>query len=91
MRRLLCALLRAYQLVVSPLLGAHCRFYPSCSAYAKEAIEIHGAWLGVGLAARRLCKCHPYHSGGYDPVPARAGSAPGTGPHPADSLLHHEN
>jgi len=69
MRTLFLALLRLYQYVARPLLGANCRFYPSCSDYAKEAIERHGAWRGVLLAARRLAKCHPYHPGGFDPVP----------------------
>jgi putative membrane protein insertion efficiency factor len=66
---LLLALLRAYQYAVRPLLGANCRFYPSCSDYAKEAIERHGAYHGAWLALRRVLKCHPYHPGGFDPVP----------------------
>ena len=69
MRTLLIALLRAYQFALRPMLGANCRFYPSCSDYAREAIERHGAVRGVWLAARRLGRCHPYHAGGYDPVP----------------------
>ena len=69
MRALLVALLSVYQYLARPLLGANCRFYPSCSDYAKEAIERHGAWRGVFFAARRLVKCHPYHPGGFDPVP----------------------
>lgn len=69
MKRLLLALLRAYQYAVRPLLGANCRFYPSCSDYAREAIVRHGAGKGSWLAARRLARCHPYHPGGYDPVP----------------------
>jgi putative membrane protein insertion efficiency factor len=65
----LIALIRAYQYVVRPLLGANCRFYPSCSDYAREAIDRHGAARGSWLAARRVARCHPYHPGGYDPVP----------------------
>ena len=69
MKALLLALLRAYQYAVRPLLGANCRFYPSCSDYAKEAVERHGAYHGAWLALRRVLKCHPYHPGGFDPVP----------------------
>ena len=69
MKTLLLALLRGYQYAVRPLLGANCRFYPSCSDYAKEAIERHGAFQGSWLAIRRVVKCHPYHPGGFDPVP----------------------
>ena len=69
MKALLLALLRAYQYAVRPLLGANCRFYPSCSDYAKEAVERHGAYHGAWLALRRVLKCHPCHPGGFDPVP----------------------
>ena len=69
MKTLLLGLLRAYQYALRPLLGANCRFYPSCSDYAREAIGRHGAVRGLWLATRRLARCHPYHSGGYDPVP----------------------
>lgn len=69
MRRILIALIRAYQLLISPLLGNHCRFYPSCSQYALEALEQHGIRRGVWLAGRRLLRCHPWHEGGLDPVP----------------------
>ena len=67
--KLLIALIRAYQLVLSPLVGGACRFQPSCSAYALEAVERHGAWRGSLLAARRLAKCHPFGASGFDPVP----------------------
>ena len=69
MKLLFLLLLRGYQYAVRPLLGANCRFYPSCSDYAKDAIERHGAWRGLWLAVRRVAKCHPYHPGGFDPVP----------------------
>lgn len=69
MRALLLALLRAYQYAIGPLLGANCRFYPSCSDYAMEAIGRHGAGRGSWLAMCRLARCHPYHPGGHDPVP----------------------
>jgi putative membrane protein insertion efficiency factor len=66
---LLLLLLRGYQYSMRPLLGANCRFYPSCSDYAKDAIERHGALRGLWLSVRRVAKCHPYHPGGFDPVP----------------------
>ena len=70
MRRVLTSLLRAYRYLVSPLLGPNCRYHPSCSCYAQEAIERHGALAGSYLAVRRLLRCHPWREGGYDPVPA---------------------
>ncbi|HZR84812.1 MAG TPA: membrane protein insertion efficiency factor YidD [Candidatus Binatia bacterium] len=66
--------IRAYQLLVSPVLGPHCRFAPSCSEYAREAIARHGAARGSWLAVRRLTRCHPFHPGGHDPVPASGGT-----------------
>jgi putative membrane protein insertion efficiency factor len=71
MKRLLLLLLRAYQLGISPFLGQNCRFHPSCSQYAAEAIREHGALRGGMLATKRLCKCHPWHPGGLDPVPKK--------------------
>jgi putative membrane protein insertion efficiency factor len=71
MKLLLLFLLRGYKLAVSPFLGQNCRFYPSCSDYAAEAVREYGALKGGALAAKRLCKCHPWHAGGVDPVPAR--------------------
>ncbi|MEV6599020.1 membrane protein insertion efficiency factor YidD [Actinoplanes sp. NPDC051346] len=67
--RLLTAAVVAYRRYVSPALPARCRFYPSCSAYAQEALAKHGALHGTGLAIRRLLRCHPFHPGGFDPVP----------------------
>ncbi|MGH3487024.1 MAG: membrane protein insertion efficiency factor YidD [Actinopolymorphaceae bacterium] len=69
MKTILVVLLKGYRLVVSPLYGQVCRFHPSCSAYALEAVEAHGALRGSWLAARRLARCHPWTPGGYDPVP----------------------
>jgi putative membrane protein insertion efficiency factor len=66
--RVLIALIRCYQWLLSPLLGANCRFYPTCSAYAVEALQLHGVRHGLWLGVRRICKCHPWHPGGYDPV-----------------------
>lgn len=69
MNRVLIAFVRAYRYLLSPLLGSHCRFHPSCSAYAIEALERHGAVRGAALALRRLSRCHPWRPGGHDPVP----------------------
>ena len=69
MKRLLVGLISAYRYFLSPFLGPSCRFYPTCSAYAAEAIETHGALRGSWLALRRIAKCHPWHPGGVDPVP----------------------
>jgi putative membrane protein insertion efficiency factor len=69
MRSVLKLLIRGYQLAISPLLGPRCRFYPSCSHYAIEAIETHGALRGTWLTCRRISRCHPFHEGGFDPVP----------------------
>jgi len=69
MRSLIKAVIQAYRWLISPLLGPNCRFYPSCSEYALEALDRHGALRGSWLAARRLLRCHPFHPGGYDPVP----------------------
>ncbi|MGQ0697133.1 MAG: membrane protein insertion efficiency factor YidD [Panacagrimonas sp.] len=71
MARLLIFLIRCYQRLLSPLLGNRCRFYPSCSCYAAEALQKHGAIRGSWLAARRLTRCHPLNPGGEDPVPDR--------------------
>ena len=69
MRRFLIFLISCYKTCLSPFLGNNCRFYPSCSSYAQEAISEHGVIKGSSLALRRLSKCHPWHEGGIDPVP----------------------
>jgi putative membrane protein insertion efficiency factor len=69
MKRLLIALVRGYQLLLSPVLGNNCRYVPSCSAYTIEAMEKHGPLKGLWLGIRRVGRCHPFHEGGYDPVP----------------------
>jgi len=71
MKTLLVGLIQLYRYILSPLLGRHCRFEPSCSAYALEALHTHGAARGSWLSTKRLCRCHPWHAGGYDPVPPR--------------------
>lgn len=69
MKRILLALLRIYKIALSPYLGSRCRFWPTCSDYAREAVIRHGAARGSWMAACRLCRCHPFTQGGYDPVP----------------------
>lgn len=76
MRNVLLGAIRLYQRWVSPALPPACRFYPSCSRYAAEAIEARGALRGGWLAIRRLLRCHPFHPGGYDPVPRSGGRLP---------------
>jgi putative membrane protein insertion efficiency factor len=69
MRTLLTLIVRFYRYFISPMLGVNCRFFPSCSCYAEEALHQHGALRGSYLTLRRLLRCHPWHAGGYDPVP----------------------
>ncbi len=69
MKQLLMLAVRAYQVTLSPLLPAACRYQPSCSNYAIEALEKHGALRGGWLAVKRIARCHPFRAGGYDPVP----------------------
>lgn len=69
MARLLLTLIRAYRFMLSPWWGAHCRFTPTCSHYAMDAIASHGALHGSWLALKRVARCHPWHRGGFDPVP----------------------
>ncbi len=68
MQKVLIALVRIYQICISPLLGKNCRFYPTCSQYAIEALGKYGVLYGSWLTIKRLTKCHPFHKGGYDPV-----------------------
>lgn len=70
-QRGLLGLITAYQWLLSPFVGQHCRFEPTCSRYAADAIRCHGARRGAWLAIRRIGRCHPWHQGGYDPVPDR--------------------
>jgi putative membrane protein insertion efficiency factor len=70
-QRLLIGLIRSYQYALSPWLGNQCRFTPTCSEYARQAVLTHGALKGTWLALRRVGRCHPWHPGGYDPVPPK--------------------
>lgn len=70
-RKLVILPIRFYQLFISPILGPHCRFAPTCSSYAMEAIEVHGVFAGSWMAIKRILRCHPWHPGGYDPVPSK--------------------
>ncbi|MGC4029339.1 MAG: membrane protein insertion efficiency factor YidD [Steroidobacteraceae bacterium] len=69
MRRILIAIIRGYQLIISPHLGQCCRFHPTCSCYATQALQRHGVLKGSVLSARRVFRCHPFNEGGFDPVP----------------------
>jgi len=69
MKKLLIVGIKFYQYVISPLTGQNCRYYPTCSAYALEAVEKYGSLKGAFLAIKRVLRCHPFHAGGFDPVP----------------------
>jgi len=69
MKKLLTIFIKFYQYFISPLTGQNCRYYPTCSAYAIEAVEKHGSLKGTTLAVKRVLRCHPFHAGGFDPVP----------------------
>ncbi|MFA6052393.1 MAG: membrane protein insertion efficiency factor YidD [Methylobacter sp.] len=77
MRFMLITIIKFYKYFISPLLGNSCRFYPSCSSYALEALQLHGAIVGSYLTLRRLLRCHPFHDGGIDPVPEKFGNKNG--------------
>ena len=76
MRKILIGLLRGYRYLISPWLGNNCRYLPSCSEYAETAVCTHGAARGSWLALKRVCRCHPWHPGGLDPVPPVAAPDP---------------
>lgn len=69
MKTFVLALIGFYKGAISPALPSSCKYYPTCSAFAAEAVERHGAWKGLRMAVNRLLRCRPFHSGGYDPVP----------------------
>lgn len=71
MRKLLILLIQGYRYLLSPIMGPHCRYYPTCSSYALTALETHGVMRGGSLAVKRICRCHPWHEGGFDPVPEK--------------------
>ncbi|MCX7101993.1 MAG: membrane protein insertion efficiency factor YidD [Methylobacter sp.] len=77
MRFMLIAIIRFYKYFISPLLGNSCRFYPSCSSYSLEALQLHGAIIGSYLTLKRLLRCHPFHEVGIDPVPEKFGNKNG--------------
>jgi hypothetical protein len=93
MKSFLLALIRAYQYVLSPWVGGSCRYWPTCSEYAREAIVTHGAAYGSWLALRRLARCHPYGRGGVDPVPPVPSAPPAHGAPGACACGsgHHDN
>jgi putative membrane protein insertion efficiency factor len=69
MSQLVVAILKGYKFLISPVLPSACRFHPTCSAYMMDAVEKHGAARGIALGVRRILRCHPFHAGGFDPVP----------------------
>lgn len=83
--RVLIGLIAGYRRFVSPMMGPRCRFAPSCSAYALDAVREHGALRGSWLAVRRISRCHPFNGGGYDPVPPRRGTRVSAPPRGASS------
>lgn len=89
--RLLALAVTGYQTLVSPLVPAHCRFAPSCSSYALEALRVHGALRGGWLVLRRVARCHPFHPGGHDPVPAAGRTRRGDSNAPAGAMSEDGN
>ncbi len=89
MKYVLIGLLRAYRFAISPLYGQVCRYHPSCSAYALEAVTVHGSIRGTWLAVRRVARCNPWARGGYDPVPPRRQHKTGASA-PIDTTSRHE-
>ena len=87
MKPFILLLLRVYKAILSPLLGPRCRFHPSCSSYAMEAVERFGPWRGGWMAVKRIGRCHPLHEGGFDPVPESLAETPGR--RPEDRCEHH--
>ena len=85
MRKVLIFLIKAYQYLISPMLGPHCRFHPTCSCYAQTALEQHGLLRGSWLAIRRIGRCHPWHPGGVDPVPEKSTELTAK----SDTINHH--
>jgi uncharacterized protein len=69
--KIIIVFISIYRYFISPVLGNRCRFFPSCSEYAKTAVQKHGPWRGSWLALKRIARCHPWHAGGYDPVPKK--------------------
>ena len=90
-QNLLIALLKLYRTIVSPLYGDVCRYFPSCSAYALEAVTVHGAVRGLGLSVMRLLRCHPWAAGGIDRIPGGGREFPTLATTPRIVLLHHPN
>lgn len=80
------AIIDAYRFLLSPLIGQHCRFHPTCSLYAREAIERYGPFKGGALALKRLSKCHPLHEGGIDPVPGAHAARSAASCNPGDNV-----
>lgn len=89
MRKVLIALIKVYRFTLSPFIGQHCRFTPTCSQYATEAIEQYGSIKGSWMAAKRLSKCHPFHTGGWDPVPENGVSEDGVSANQTTSDASH--